>query len=46
MLEKLTSDACNRNSASRIETSYYSTNANCALNAKLNNLKSDTFKIS
>jgi hypothetical protein len=45
MPEKLASDACDWNSAPRMETSYYSTDANCAPNAKLNNPKSDTFEI-
>jgi hypothetical protein len=45
MLEKLASDACDWNSAPRMETSYYSADANCAPNAKLNNPSSDTFEI-
>jgi hypothetical protein len=42
---KLASDACDWNSAPRMETSYYSADANCAPNAKLNNPSSDTFEI-
>jgi hypothetical protein len=45
MPEKLASDACDWNSAPSMETSYYSTDANCVPNAKLNNPKSDTFEI-
>jgi hypothetical protein len=45
MLERLASDACDWNSAPRMETSYYSADANCAPNAKLNNPRSDTFEI-
>jgi hypothetical protein len=43
--EKLASDVCDWDSAPRMETSYYSTDANCAPNAKLNNPRSDTFEI-
>ncbi|EUC40825.1 lytic polysaccharide monooxygenase [Bipolaris oryzae ATCC 44560] len=43
--ENLASDVCDWNTAPRMETSYYSVDAQCAPNAKLNNLKSDDFEI-
>jgi hypothetical protein len=43
--ERLASSVCDWNSAPRMETSYYSTDANCAPNAKLNNPRSDAFEI-
>ncbi|KAF1935114.1 hypothetical protein EJ02DRAFT_471420 [Clathrospora elynae] len=45
MPKRLASGACDWNSAPRMETSYFSTDANCAPNAKLNNPRSDTFEI-
>jgi len=45
MQERLASDACDWNSAPKMETSYFSTDASCAPNAKLNNWRSDTFEI-
>ena len=45
MTERLASDACDWNSAPRMETSYYSTDADCKPNAKLNNPRSDDFEI-
>ncbi|KAF7445908.1 Lytic polysaccharide monooxygenase [Pyrenophora tritici-repentis] len=45
MPERLASDACDWNSAPRMETSYFSTDAKCAPNAKLKNPRSDTFEI-
>ena len=43
--KRLVSDTCDWNSAPRMETSYYSTDATCAPNAKLDNPSSDTFEI-
>lgn len=40
-----TSDACDWNTAARMETSYYSIDASCAPGAKRNNPKSDDFEI-
>ena len=42
---KPASDACDWNTAPRMETSYYSVDARCAPNAKLKNPKSDDFEI-
>ncbi len=39
------SDACDWNTAARMETSYYSMDASCAPNAKLNKLERDDFEI-
>lgn len=40
-----TSDACDWNTAARIETSYYCIYASCAPDAKRNNPESDDFEI-
>jgi hypothetical protein len=46
ILERLASNFCDWNSAPRMETNvYFSTDANCAPDAKLNNPRSDTFEI-
>ena len=43
--DSLASDACDWNAAPRMDTSYYSTGASCAPDAKLNNAESDDFEI-
>ena len=43
--ENPASDVCDWNTAPRMETSYYSVDAQCAPNAKLKNLESDDFEI-